>query len=134
MTILEAIHRVDALKPNAYTQHDKVMWLAALDGRVQIEVYDTHHDSPREYHDYTDDTALDTMLLVPNPYDDLYVPWLSMQIDEQNREIVSYNNNAAAFQAKYADFKAYWNRTHKPKSERLCFFGRRHHHADPLSD
>ena len=134
MTILEAIHRVDALKPNAFTQHDKVMWLSALDGKVQIEVYDTHHDSPDEFHPYTDDTMLDTELAVPYPYDDVYEAWLEAQIDAQNREIVSYNNNTAVFNARYADFKSYWNRTHKPKSERLCFFGRRIRHERPLSD
>ena len=136
MTILEAIQRVDALKPNAYTQHDKVKWLSALDGKVQIEVFDTHHDSPAAFWEYTDDTALDTQLRIPFPYDDVYEPWLMLNIDWMNREIGSFNNNTAVFNARYLEFRQFWNRTHRPKSKQLCFFGKRrpHHHADPLSD
>lgn len=54
MTIIEAINKIDSLKPNAYTQTDKIRWLSLLDGRVKEEVIDTHecddmHDAIDRY-------------------------------------------------------------------------------------
>ena len=42
MTIIEAINRADRLKPNTYSQQDKVNWLSTLDGIVKKEIIDTH--------------------------------------------------------------------------------------------
>ena len=42
MTIIEAINRVDSVKPNTYSQQDKVHWLSNLDGVVKREIIDTH--------------------------------------------------------------------------------------------
>ena len=42
MTIIEAINRIDNLKPNSYTQQDKVQWLSILDGIIKTEIIDTH--------------------------------------------------------------------------------------------
>lgn len=134
MTLREAIDRVDALKPNAFERHQKVLWLSQLDGRVQTEIMDAHEDSPGEFHGYTDDTDGLTDLLVPPPYDDVYVKWLSAQIDLANREILSFNNEIAVFNATLADFSHYWTRTHMPKSARFRFFARREkRHEGPLS-
>ena len=44
MTIIEAINKVDSLKPNGYTQSDKVGWLSVLDGAIKRSVIDTHDD------------------------------------------------------------------------------------------
>lgn len=126
MTIREAIERTDVLKPNGFEKAEKLRWLAELDGKIYREIMLTHHGAPADFVDYGPDTDGDTQLLVVFPYDDLYISWLTAQIDLNNREIVSYNNSIAMFNAKYADYNRYYNRTHMPKSDRLYFFlGRR---------
>jgi len=134
MTIREAIDRVDAIKPNAFTRFDKINWLNELDGKIFEEVIKTHEGAPAAHYAYTEDTDGMTELLASAPYDDVYPAWLEAMIDLKNREIVSYNNSMAVFNAKYADFVNWYNRTHMPMTERLCFFGRRgQKRADPLS-
>ena len=61
MTLAEAIQRCDTLKPNSYTEPEKVEWLSRLDERIKIEVIDTHEGSEDiEFEKYTEDTNLFT--------------------------------------------------------------------------
>ena len=124
MTLAEAIQRCDTLKPNSYTEPEKVEWLSRLDERIKIEVIDTHEGSEDiEFEKYTEDTNLfTTVLLVPSPYDELYLYWLQAQIDYNNGEINKYNNNISMFNSAYSGFTAYYNRTHKPLSCKFKFF------------
>ena len=93
MTIIEAINHIDSLKPNSYTQADKIIWLSNLDGIIKNEIIDTHEGSENVTFDgYNAETALDTVLLVPAPYDDVYIKWLEAQIDYANGETNRYNN------------------------------------------
>ena len=61
MTIIEAINRIDELKPNGYQQTDKVEWLSVLDGIIKRQIIDTHEDGDLvPFEGYNDDTPLDT--------------------------------------------------------------------------
>ena len=44
MTVMEAINHVDAVKPNGYSQNEKIRWLSYLDGIVKKEIIDTHEN------------------------------------------------------------------------------------------
>ncbi len=59
---------------------------------------------------------MSTTLLVDEAYADLYVDYIFAQIDYNNQELDRYNNSMFMFNSKYADFKNYYNRTHKIKS------------------
>lgn len=123
MTIIEAINRIDSLKPNNYTQEDKIAWLSNLDGIIKIEIIDTHEGSEDvSFNGYTTDTALDTVLLVPFPYDDIYLKWLEAQIDYTNGETARYENSMTAYNAAYDTFQKYYNRTRMPKGKSIKFF------------
>ena len=127
MTLLEAIHRVDALKPNAYSQSDKVSWLSTLDGMVKRQIIDTHNLNEDEeepsFDGYGDDTDLSTELLIPAPYDEeCYVAWLESKIDYSNGEYVKYNNSVLKFRDFYADFQNDYNRHHMPKGTKINYF------------
>ena len=123
MTLIEAINRIDALKPNNYTQSDKVRWLSNLDGVIKAEIIDTHEGGESVvFNGYTDDSPLDTVLLVPAPYDDIYLKWLENQIDYTNAEYGKFNNSALAFNNAYSAFERYYNRKHKPVPLKLKFF------------
>lgn len=115
MTIIEAINRLDNIKPNTYSQADKVQWLSTLDGTIKKEIIDTHEDAV-PFTRYTNDTPLNTELLVPYPFDQLYIAYLEMQIDYANAEYGKYNNSMTMFNTAYAAYERFYNREHKPIS------------------
>lgn len=117
MTIIEAITRVDTVKPNTYSQMDKVKWLSELDGIIKAEIIDTHEGGENApFSGYTEYTDLDTKLLVPAPYDEVYIRYLEMQIDYANNEYGKYNNSMMMYNSAYTAFEKYYNRTHMPIS------------------
>jgi hypothetical protein len=123
MTILEAIHRIDVLKPNTYTQAEKIRWLSELDGMVKREIIDPHEgDEKVTYNGYDDNTVLTTPLIVPHPYDRIYLPWLQAQIDYFNGENGKYQNSMSMFNEAYRAFEKYYNRTNMPKGKKMKFF------------
>ena len=123
MTIIEAINKVDTLKPNNYSQETKIEWLSKLDGVVKAEVIDTHEgDNQYHFFGYDANTNISTELLVPAPHEDLYIRWLEAQIDYANGEYTKYNNAMSMYNAAYSAFEKHYNRTHMPKGEKLTYF------------
>ena len=222
MTIIEAINRLDKIKPNGYDQSDKVTWLSELDGMVKQTVIDTHEvslftafellfkspavekvssvgefvskctigltpffigdnaeDIPYQYENsrgivcktnadnsdvwllknkaaalakgvfgtnrlewdflpymdgskilftdieftgYDATTPLDTVLLIPSPYDSAYLDWLSAKIGFADGEIVRYNNYITRFNDVYGQFVSEYHRTHMPKGKKIRYF------------
>jgi hypothetical protein len=123
MTIMDALHRVDALKPNSYDNPEKIKWLSILDGIIKREIIDTHEGGEGEVFDgYEEDVELTKELLVPAPYDDIYIRWLEAQIDYTNGEIGKYNNSLVAYNDAYDLYQRHYNRTHMPKGTKFKFF------------
>ena len=123
MTILEAINRVDATKPNSYTQIEKVDWLSTLDGIIKKEIIDTHEGGEGiEFNGYNVNTSLDTVLLALAPHDDIYIRWLEARIDYANGEYGKYNNSMTAYNDAYALYANYYNRNHMPKGSKFKYF------------
>lgn len=117
MTIAEVISKVDALKPNTYKQKDKIGWLSDLDARVKTQIIDAHERrDPVYFYGYDEETDLDTELLVPKPYDEMYLRWLEAMIDYHNSDDDRYNNAIILFNNAYEGFKKYYTRTHMPIS------------------
>lgn len=123
MTIIEAIEKIDALKPNSYTSGEKVRWLSQLDGIVKEEIIDTHvNDGEIEFTGYDDDTDEGTELLVPYPYDSIYVTWLEARIDYANGEYGKYNNSNSMYNTEFLAYQNYYNRNHMPLGTHIKFF------------
>lgn len=122
MTIMEAISRIDILKPNSYTEKEKILWLSTLDGIIKKEIIDKHegHETVT-FEGYTGDSLTTTELLVPPPYDDIYLKWLEMQMDYTNGEYGKYNNSMAVYNAAYEAYSKYYTRNHMPISKGTRF-------------
>ena len=115
MTLLEAVHKIDTVKPNSYTQPEKIKWLSNLDGIIKSEIIDTHEGGENVvFEGYDDDTDPDTVLLVPAPYDDIYIRWLEARIDYANGEYNKYNNTATVFNAAFESYSRFYNGHHLP--------------------
>lgn len=147
MNIQECINRTDSVKPNQYSVEDKVRWLSYLDGSIRKEIFDKYEQPPekketqviiiyedteepdeetteeKEFSGYSPDRLTDE-LLVPFPYDELYVAYLKAKIDEENGETARYNNSAATFNGMLQDFHKAYHREHMPKHVPFRILGR----------
>lgn len=116
MKLMEVISAVDALKPNTYSVENKIAWLSWVDETVQREIFDSHQGAGAVFGGYSADTPPDTALLVPPPYDQLYLRYLEAQIDYHNGEYDRFNNAMAMYEAAFDSFAKYYTRTHMPVS------------------
>jgi hypothetical protein len=123
MTVMEAIGHVDAVKPNGYSQNEKLRWLSVLDGTVKAEIIDTHEGAENViFAPYGEHTDFLQELLVPAPYDEVYIRWLEAQIDYASGEYGKYNNSVKLFNTAYAAYEKYYNRTHLPRANAFAHF------------
>lgn len=117
MTIGQAIAKVDAQKPNQYTESDKIGWLSEMDGVIFNDVISTHEGGDDVvFAGYNDGTDASTELLAVDPYSKLYVFWLFAQIDFGNNETERYANSAMMYNTALDEYRAWYNRTHLPLS------------------
>ena len=120
MTIDQAVHTVDELKPNQIDRARKIEWLSALDLMIYRELICTHQrgagETPDTFSGYDQHTHPDTALLAPPPYDEIYRFFLEMHIDLVNQEFGKYNNSAALYGAAWGKLSRMWHREHKPLS------------------
>ena len=117
MTISEAITKVDSLKHNAFSQEDKIGWLSDLDARIKTKIVDAHEGGETVYfYGYDCACDLDTELLAPKPFDEMYLRWLEAQIHYYSSDDGLYNNAIVLFNNIYEDFKKHYTRTHMPLS------------------
>ena len=122
MKINEALTKLDALKPNNYTDAEKIGWLDHIERVLYTEIFSKHEDDPtiviesgddgeeietKGFNGYDDDTDLDTELLVPDTYADLYVHYLMSQVDYYNAEFDRYQNTSTMFNTSYKNFAKY---------------------------
>ncbi len=123
MTILEAIERVDSLRHNTFTQAEKIGWLAQVDALVTEELVHTYADHDDGlFQPYDAQTPLDCKLLVPPPYDELYLHYLEAQMDYYHGEYDRYNRSMGMYQSIWSSFINFYNRTHMPKGQRFRYF------------
>lgn len=122
MTIMEAIYRIDEVKPNSYSQSEKIKWLSALDGIVKKDIIDTHEGGEEVVFEGYEDSDLNKELLVPAPYDDVYLRWLEARMDYANGEFSRYNNSITMYNTAYSAYANHYNRTHMPIGKAFKFF------------
>ena len=121
MTILDAISRTDAFVPNLVDLSEKLRWLSTLDGLIKTEIIDAHGGDGKSFSGY-DGSDLQAELLVPAPYDSLYLYWLESQIHYANMEHKKYNNSIELFNTAYATYERHYIRTHRAKTVKMKYF------------
>ena len=122
MTIRDAITRLDALIFNTYSDEDKVQWLSRLDTEVKQQIIDTHEGAHNvSFSGYTVNTPGDTVLLVPSPYDEVYLRWMESQIHYYNGEYDKFNASIVMYNTAFDAYASYYNRYHMPISRRNRF-------------
>lgn len=122
MTIMEAIGRVDELKPNAWSQAEKVRWLSEVDARIRTLIMDGREGVFTPVYSYDPEYDLGSELLAPPPFDSMYLRWLEAQIDYHNEELDGYNAAMELFDAAFEAYRNWYNRRHPHKAEKLRYF------------
>ena len=125
MKIREAIDMIDDLKHNTYSESTKIHWLSRLDSMVKRLIIDTHECANNvTFSGYDENTDMETELLVPAPFDEVYLRWPEAQIDYANGEYDKYNNAILMYQTAYDGYANYYNRTHMPVGRKMDYFGK----------
>ena len=123
MTIREAINRIDSLKHNVYSTNDKIAWLNRLDSMVKSLIIDVHEGAGYiGFYGYDEETDMDTELIVPAPFDEVYLRWMEAQIDYHNGEYDKYNNAIIMYQTAFDGYANYYRRNHMPLGKAIKYF------------
>lgn len=114
MTIGKILSQIDAIKPNQYTQDEKVRWLSELDAEIFDTITKTNKTDAFTPYNPSSETITSQELLVPDDYAKVYLSYLSSKIDFWNGEYTRYNNSAVLYNNDLLSFANYWTRNHLP--------------------
>ena len=81
-TLQQALTRIDAICPNAWDETAKLLWLNECESMIQTRILGT---APEQCITYDADTDRSTKLLVPAPFDRLYVYYLNAGAGQRDR-------------------------------------------------
>jgi hypothetical protein len=113
MTINEAIAQVDRLRDNNVPNDVKVSWLSRTDHAVYNELMQGREGAEgMTFTPYTEDDGTKE-LLVPPPYDELYIYKLEAQIFYEQREIKKYESSMALYNAAMTEYSRKYIRDHR---------------------
>ncbi|MGI6745199.1 MAG: hypothetical protein BWY46_00738 [Firmicutes bacterium ADurb.Bin300] len=130
MKISEAINYADSNIKNNIDASDKELWLAQLDGRTILSLYDTHKnlaldtDSAWVKHvlfclgrgETDGEYTSEDLLLIRFPFDNIYVNYLCSRIYLALFELVRYENEEKLFNEGLKEYENYINRAFAPKA------------------
>lgn len=106
MRIKEAIAESAALTGSALEQGTLCRWLSEMDGRLVMEFFRGESWKP-----YDPEQDTEQVLLVPAPWDGLYVHYLEAMTYYSTGEYSRYQNALTMAEKVLADFKAWFVRT-----------------------
>jgi hypothetical protein len=121
MTLEQAINTLDARQANTFGRPEKIGWLSQVDMLIWKELMLPHGKSG-SFSGYTTDTDPGQELLVPQPWEELYLHYMQAQMDYCNGEMTRYANAAAMYNSLLAGFKNHYNRANVPRGQTWRYF------------
>jgi hypothetical protein len=112
MIVFEAIEKVKERKPNAYDDHTLLEWLNEIEARVQRELMDT---APEGIFTYSIEQDMERELLLPKPYDVVYLHYVIAMIEFNQHEYEAYNNTVDLANSVFLDAQKYYNQVYGPR-------------------
>ena len=122
MTIMGVITLLQSVKPHQYSEDTVIHWISDLEGLLYREIVCGHEMPVDEvgyaveipHGPYDPEQDMDTVLMVPEPYSDVYVKYLAAQIDYHNAEFARYNNSMVMYNMALSALADWHNRNHMP--------------------
>ena len=115
MTASEAIARAKETRQGAIDYSQYLKWINVIEGRIQVEVMGKGKDDLISYTEGTDNREL----LIPHPYDEVYIYYLCAMTDFYNEELETYAIDAAVFEQKFDEFKRFYIKTAESSDIRI---------------
>lgn len=107
-TLQQALTRIDAICPNAWDETAKLLWLNECESMIQTRILGT---APEQCITYGADTDRSTKLLVPAPFDRLYVYYVIAMCDYAAHETAHYADSMMLFNAALDEYAKWYQRT-----------------------
>lgn len=107
-TLQQALTRIDAICPNAWDETAKLLWLNECESMIQTRILGT---APEQCITYDADTDRSTKLLVPAPFDRLYVYYAIAMCDYAAHETAHYTDSMMLFNAALDEYAKWYQRT-----------------------
>lgn len=107
-TLQQALTRIDAICPNAWDETAKLLWLNECESMIQTRILGT---VPEQCITYGADTDRSTKLLVPAPFDRLYVYYVIAMCDYAAHETAHYADSMMLFNAALDEYAKWYQRT-----------------------
>ena len=124
MTLSQAIARADSALPNNMPHPEKLRHLSTLDGRIRRELIDICWGGPAEdFIPYEERPDFDPneQLLVPAPYDGLYIHYLTAMIAQAEGETQRYAEERGFFTVLYSSYSLDYLRCHRMRQDRFRY-------------
>ncbi len=106
MIVSETIEKVKERKPNAYEDHTLLEWLNEIEARVQRDLLDT---APEGIFSYSIERDMERELLLPKPYDVVYLHYIIAMIEFNQQEYEAYNNTVELLNSTFSAAQKYYN-------------------------
>lgn len=119
MKIKDLIDDIDELKPNKYTVDNKLKWLSACEQKLIDSIWKNRQipqearETLEDFHGY-DSNDMNTHLIAPDNYCDLYRYYIYAMIDATNGETKRYEGSMQLYNMMLKDYADVVNKTHMP--------------------
>lgn len=118
MKVREVLATVDQLRPNAYTDEEKINMLNTIEGRVYTDIFQKAEGFEGEFIPFKEGQE-ERELAVPVPFTELYIFFLMSRIDFLNGDSGRYNDTMVLLQNAWDEYAAYYRENNKPKQTNL---------------
>lgn len=117
-TLSGVIAMVDEIKPNAFSDGAKTLWINECEGLVQTEIFLW---APEQIITYRYEEDKDTELLVSPPHDKIYWTYLTAMIDFANGEYSKYQNTMQLFNSHFEEFMCWYANHFRPADKKGAY-------------
>lgn len=118
MKLRELLAHVDTIRPNAYTDKEKIDMVNTIEGRIYEGIYKTKEGFDLTFVPF-EEGGEERELSVQIPFTDIYVYYLASQIDFYNGDVDRYNDSIVLFHNAWDEFAAWHIANNKPKQTNL---------------
>ncbi|MCH5199236.1 MAG: hypothetical protein J1E34_10075 [Oscillospiraceae bacterium] len=120
MTITQVIQNVEQMRSPTGEAELLISFINDLEWRIKREIIDNSEDGDGyPFFGYSSENDMNTELLAPPPYDEVYVQYCCYKMDLRENQIANANNSLERFENILDNLSRYWIRTHFPKQRSL---------------
>lgn len=113
ITAQDVIDAVEKVRPNAYSDEEKLKWINEVEGKIHDEII--KNSEIGKDNEFVTVSSPDTLLTADSRFSQMYVYYLLAKIDFFDNEPTKYNNDLAMFDSAYESFACWHIRTYVPQ-------------------